>query len=260
VAWMRQLFRSQRESFELAVRTQLAEVAKRATGKIVLQELKAANRKVRIFPFTFAPPSYWSPTTGAVTVAREALAAWLAKTPLIGAMPGTGTRFSQVVDKDSRPTSTHAPSGQRDTYAEGTGTGSDSDMFYTPNRLTSSTADSELLCHELVHATRYARGVAYNMPVDGGYGNQEEFVAATLENMYRSETPHRPLTHYNHAPIRDTASFLDTSLMPKPRLLLAVMRSKQPALFTALSQIKIPFNPIAQIERESRALTAKVER
>jgi len=80
----------------------------------------------------------------------------------------------------------------------GTGTGTIMDIYYTPLRHKSA---DEALLHELVHASRKVRGVQYHMPVGGGYGNHEEFLAALVANMYRSEKGLKQLFDYQRRPI-----------------------------------------------------------
>ena len=115
-----------------------------------------------------------------------------------------------------------------------------------------------MLIHELVHASRIVGGEFYDMPMSGGYGNQEEFLAVVIADMYRSEK-RRPLINYHGGSI-DAATFLDIKLSPTPRLVLALLRSRQSSLFTALAQAKTPFNPFQQVDAESKALIAKIER
>jgi hypothetical protein len=97
------------------------------------------------------------------------------------------------------------------------------------------------------------------MPVSGGYGNQEEFLAVTIANMYKSQKG-RPLYDYHGNPINPT-TFLDSNLSPTPRLLLAMMRNKQGSLFDALARLTdARFNPFHEVGAASSALVNKIER
>jgi hypothetical protein len=113
----------------------------------------------------------------------------------------------------------------------------------------------EVLLHELVHATRKIRGVLYRMSVSGGYGNQEEFLATLVANMYRSEKGLKQFFDYGGRPI-NPGKFLDAHLIPTARLVLGLMHTKQPSLFSALAGLppaRVPFNPIRQVEAEKNA-------
>ena len=98
---------------------------------------------------------------------------------------------------------------------------------------------------------RKLRGVVHRMPVSGGYGNLEEFLATLVANIYRSEKGKPPL-NYRGQDI-DPAKFLDTDLSPTPRLLIATFRGKQPDFFAALSAIEAEFNPVHQVDAEAGA-------
>ena len=115
------------------------------------------------------------------------------------------------------------------------------DVFYTDYRCKESEADGVLL-HELVHAMRMISGVFRYSLMGGGYGNNEEFYANTIEMIYRSE---RGLDAYDYAghPI-DQASVLR---LPKARELITDLCRRQMSLCIALAQVKADFNPIRPI-------------
>src|ERR1700729_1765465 len=71
--------------------------------------------------------------------------------------------------------------------------------------------------HELVHAARHMRGLLMKTPMNGGYGNQEEFLAQVIENIYRSEKGRSPID-YGGAPMSNPGRFLDSAISPSPRL------------------------------------------
>jgi len=72
----------------------------------------------------------------------------------------------------------------------GTGGGSNTVIWYTAGMWSESRRPSgpghqpdEVLHHELVHASRQMRGVMNQMPVNKGYGNNEEYLAVVLTNI-----------------------------------------------------------------------------
>lgn len=77
----------------------------------------------------------------------------------------------------------------------GTGRGSDVVLYYSPadwlakNASSTGALPDEVLFHELIHVTRELRGLQTRLPVDGGggYGNEEEYLATMLTNLYLSE-------------------------------------------------------------------------
>ena len=247
IAWAQERHLGMRRSHENSLMAQLNEVLHRSTGKKIFEELNSSKHKARIFPFDFAPSRSWSTTILALTRPRDAEGSWLKDAPF-GGRSFAGRSFNLTVGNQ------HTPA---DKYRRGTGIGSDSDIFFTPHQRQGAKSDDEILLHELVHACRYGRGVQYQMPMSGGYQNQEEFLAATIENMYRSEKK-RPLVGYQKGAV-DPITFLDSKLTPTPRLALALMRSKQPSLFAALAQLNIPFNPIRQVDAESKAALGRIE-
>jgi hypothetical protein len=133
---------------------------------------------------------------------------------------------------------------------KGTGTGSAVDLYFwsaDPLGLRGHTySEDDVLLHELVHALRMVSGVEYGQPVTGGggYGNQEEFLAVLVTNMYRSNK-NLPLFDYNLNPI-DAKTFLDKRISPSPRQLIRRLRDSQPSLFAALKSVQAPFNPVKQ--------------
>jgi hypothetical protein len=81
-------------------------------------------------------------------------------------------------------------------------------IFFTPSRVGRSDPHSpdEVLLHELVHAARHMRGLLMKTPMNGGYGNQEEFLAQVIENIYRSEKGRAPI-NYGGAPMSNPSGF-----------------------------------------------------
>ena len=235
-AWNRSLFTDMKGSYERAVLEQLNRLPKTSVGRAVLVEIMLGPLfEVRILPFDFM--GTWSVGTGAVTQAWNEKNSWVKGVPLAGQTA------------DGKP---YVSTGV------GTGTGSSADIFFTPGRHKGKNAAEETLLHELLHASRKVRGVTYRMPVSGGYGNIEEFLAVTVSNMYRSQK-NESLRDYHGYEIKPS-TFLDLKLSPTPRLLLGYMRNKQKSLFERLAKLDdVPFNPMKQVMAEGDALIRKIE-
>jgi hypothetical protein len=105
------------------------------------------------------------------------------------------------------------------------------------------------LLHELVHAMRFTSGVFRYSPMGGGYGNNEEFYANTIEMIYRSEKG-LPIYDYGYHSF-DPASFLERNMAI---VLLTDLRVAQQSLFDALAHVDAPFNPIKQLDDRRRKL------
>ncbi len=243
-AWNRSLFTDMKGSYERAVLALLNLIAKSSVGRAVLTEIMLGPLfEVRILPYDFQS-GQWSVGTGAVTQAWNQRASWVKDVPLSGQTA------------DGKPyVSTSATTGRP---IVGTGVGSSADIFFTTRRHTGKNEAEETLLHELLHASRKVRGVTYRMPVSGGYGNIEEFLAVTVSNMYRSQKK-EPLEDYHGYEIKPS-TFLDSNLRPTPRLLLAYMSNKQKSLFERLAALDdAPFNPMKQVKDTSDALIRKIE-
>jgi hypothetical protein len=242
-AWGREMHDDFRNSHERSVLAQLELIGGRSAGRAVIAEINTRSaHSIMILPFDFLPLGDWHMDIGAITKAVDIQGEWLNGVPMCGrTMAGKFMCFDMT---DGRPTL-------------GSGTGSGVNIFFTARRHNGAEGPDEVLLHELVHASRKVHGVLQRMPVTGDYGNQEEFLAVLVANIYRSEKGRDPLD-YHGRPI-DAAAFLD-SVSPSPRLLLALLRNNQPMLFETLAQIEAPFNPVRQVNEESNALMRKIER
>ena len=236
--WNRDMYEDFKGSHERSVKKELDLISKKFTGQAVLAEMNARSAySVMILPFDFLPTASWSVHTGAVTQATERRKEWAAGVPICGATMA-GKHFCIA--------------------AKGEGGGSSVDIYFTPRRHRGRESADEVLLHELVHATRKVRGVLYRMPMSGGYGNQEEFLAVLVANMYRSEKKQTNLFDYHGGPI-DAAKFLDSGLRPPIRTVLAGLRSAQPSLYAALAKVQTAFNPVRQVDAEYKGLMKKIE-
>lgn len=229
-----------KRSHERSILNQVTVLSKKKTPGAVFAEIaRAAQKEVRIYPYDFMANSQWKVNNGAITSALFQRSAWVKDLP----MAGRTARGKPYVSTDD--------AGKP---RIGRGTGSDTNIFYTARR---HDAPDETLLHELTHASRHMNGVLYRMPVTAGYGNLEEFLAETVANMYRAEKG-KELLDYNDNPIKATG-FLEQSINPTPRLLLAYMKSKQQKMFKQLADLNVPFNPMKEIAAEEYAYLRKIE-
>ena len=203
----------------------------RAAGRAVLAELRARSAfSVYIFPFDFLPSDDWSAEKRAGALTE----------PIT--LPQTAAERA----RGTKPPGMQCKNGACWTNLEGP---KSVDVFYTARRTNESRADGWLL-HELVHAMRFMSGVFRYSPMGGGYGNNEEFYANTIEMIYRSEKG-LPIYDYNYHPL-DAASFLDPKTMAS--VVLTDLRVAQPSLFDALAKVNAGFNPIKQLDDQRRKL------
>jgi len=204
-------------------------IQERAAGRAVLAELRARPAfSVYIFPFDFLPSDDWSAGAGAITE------------PIT--LPQTAAERAGGI----KPPGMQCKNGACWASLQGP---KSVDVFYTSRRTNESRADGWLL-HELVHAMRFISGVFRSSPMGGGYRNNEEFYANTIEMIYRSE---KGLTiyDYDYRPF-DAAKFLDPKTMAT--VVLTELRVAQPSLFDALAKVNAAFNPIKQLDDQRRKL------
>ncbi|MBL8250499.1 MAG: hypothetical protein JNK31_02395 [Candidatus Competibacter sp.] len=173
------------QSYHGKVAKLLDGIAGFGSGTALLQEIAAAGRhSVRVLPhWHWKQANLAGPRNASVRSVRadEKLAS-----AVNGTFPNTADAYAKgapILDDNRRPTS-----------EIGTGKGSDVVLFYSPEdweRKDSTDGPGfepdEVLFHELVHATRDLRGFHTGLPVDGDFGNEEEYLATTLANLYLSE-------------------------------------------------------------------------
>src|SRR5260370_674552 len=100
-----------------------------------------------------------------------------------------------------------------------------------------------------VHAARLISGAHRTFPLGGGYHNNEEFLANTIEMIYRSDKG-LPIYDYGYHSF-DPASFLERNMAT---VLLTDLLFAQQSLFDALAKVNAGFNPIKQIDDRRRKL------
>ena len=224
-------YQDMKRDHEKNVLKRLGMIQERAAGRAVLAELRAQSAfSVYIFPFDFLPSDDWSAEKRAGALTE----------PIT--LPQTAAERA----RGTKPPGMQCKNGACWTNLEGP---KSVDVFYTARRTNESRADGWLL-HELVHAMRFMSGVFRYSPMGGGYGNNEEFYANTIEMIYRSEKG-LPIYDYNYHPL-DAASFLDPKTMAS--VVLTDLRVAQPSLFDALAKVNAGFNPIKQLDDQRRKL------
>jgi hypothetical protein len=218
----------------------------RATGRALLKEIALApSRIVSISPYLPDDEDDYNAAAKALDV--EAATA-------VG-MP--------VLDSDGQPDE-----------GGGTGKGSDVEIDFSPELYSvfggrgrsggprptgPASRPDEVLCHELFHAGRDARGVRYHLGVNRDYNNEEEYLAVVITNIYLAEKKQTDLraSHHGHTVLKHPARFLDeTHINLQPRVLLERLRLRQLTLFEALAQIGSDaawFNPVRQYDAELKA-------
>ncbi len=224
--------RSMRHDHERSVSRQLDVIFCSATGKAVLGELNIGPPwTVMIYPFELAPLSeYQKMLQGGFTAAAVTTSAYRDDksftSPTLQGVPICGKMLNGIWGC---------------VKTTGTGQGSDVDVYYSTVRGADSLfGPDDMLLHELVHAGRYLHGKMRGRQVSGSYGNQEEFVAQLVQNIYRSEKG-RPVYDYGGSPI-DGTRFLTR----EAREIVADLKAHQGRFFDALSNVQASFNPIRQ--------------
>ena len=215
----------------------LGRIQERAAGRAVLAELRARpSFSACIFPFDFRASVSWSSTAGATT------------SPI--RLPQTAAERA----RGTKPRGTDICENGACWGSLASKTAKSADVFYTARRFPDEDTDGALL-HELVHAARLISGVHHSSKMGGGYHNNEEFYANTIEMIYRSEK-RLPIYDYKYRPL-DVASFLELYMAS---MLLTDLRVAQPSLFDALAQVNADFNPIKQLDDRRRKLIKEITR
>jgi hypothetical protein len=228
-------YQDMKRDHEKNVLKQLRRIQGWPAGRAVLAELRAwPSFSACIFPFDFLPSvsPNWSPATGAGAATGPIRLPQTAAERARGKTP----RGTQVCARGVCWADPDSPAGKS------------ADVFYTARRFPDEDTDGALL-HELVHAARLISGAHRTFPLGGGYHNNEEFLANTIEMIYRSDKG-LPIYDYGYHSF-DPASFLKRNMAT---VLLTDLRVAQPSLFDALAHVDAPFNPIKQLEDRRRKL------
>ena len=160
-------------------------IAGSGSGAALLQEIAAASRhSLRVLPhWHWKQANLAGPRNASVRPVRPGEKLASAVNGTFSNTVAAHAKGAPILDDNRKPTS-----------EVGTGQGSDVVVFYSPEdweRKDSTDSPGfepdEVLFHELVHATRDLRGFHTGRPVDGDFGNEEEYLATTLANLYLSE-------------------------------------------------------------------------
>ncbi|MFL6971977.1 MAG: hypothetical protein ACJ8F2_08675 [Xanthobacteraceae bacterium] len=209
-----------------------------------------------------------------------------------------GEKLADVVD-GTRPNTVNAyargtpilDDNRQPTGEIGTGKGSNVVLFYSPEDWEHKDSTDgpgfepdEVLFHELVHVSRDLRGFHTGRPVEGDFGNEEEYLATTIANLYLSEKGKELRGVYNSPPegsrtreikvggqtkfrvidpppknwavMKDPDNWYHNSgkVSMSPRQLIQRFSDTQKGFYLALRQLadgKPKFNPVKQHYRES---------
>jgi hypothetical protein len=109
----------------------------------------------------------------------------------------------------------------------------------------------DVLFHELVHAVRRIKGVTSDKKeMDDDFGNEEEFVAIVLTNIYLAEKGKTQIRadHHSFSPLGHPSNFLHVQ---KYRTVLHQLRHDQPKFYDTLAGIpedRAWWNPIRELK------------
>jgi hypothetical protein len=220
---LKPLYEDQKRTHGESVMRRLRRISHWDTGKAVLAELRARrDYSVHIFPFSFVP-SIDGPLRNSLGLTEQ--------------IHIPQTRWERAHGLKPRGTKFHA----RGVYWSDGDQPSAADIYYSEEICKDSEADGVLL-HELVHGLRMISGLDIEAQMRGGYPNSEEFIANTIEMIFRSERG-LPVTDYVGHPT-DQASVLK---LPLARTLITVLCHRQMSLALRLSKVEADFNPIRPI-------------
>jgi len=143
----------------------------------------------------------------------------------------------------------------------GTGTGSDTDVFFSsgyfkksdikpllgipnPPKMPGILPD-EVLLHEMFHGLRHMAGLrrTRRVPFQPGYDTMEEFFAILIANLYSSECGRKGLRLDHRTSAFSFVSEADFLKIGRNRAHLRQLRRQQSALFADLQRVNAPFNP-----------------
>jgi hypothetical protein len=181
--------------------------------------------------------------------------------------------------------------------AKGSGTGKGAnvmiayspELWLAPDRPKAPGVDpDEVLFHELVHASRQLRGVMLMSPLTGGWGNEEEYLAIIITNLYLSEKDKSLRARSGGQPqighevkvsaggysvsfnvfdppptdyfvMKDPDAFYDKNpdhISMSPQVLMQRFLNEQPVFFRALADLPAghpKFNPVKQFDQDKKA-------
>jgi hypothetical protein len=246
--------------YEASTSAVLSLIARRATGRIVLGLLPPLSRTLTIVPSTNNMNAGASPLVTERAFGRGA--------PVL-----TGDNGQAVNGPNGRP-------------LLGVGGGAEVRLLFNHWNLNPrnsafvsvGTTPDEVLLHEIVHAFRQMSGRLTNQPTGTSFGNEDEFLAVIVADIYASEGGATGLraTHNVRLPrsirpnndlrtrgalgslavssqgamfdmpdlLRGAAPALEETFATQHRAIFDRLRSQESALFTQLATVPAHFNPI----------------
>ena len=168
-------FQRRRTNYFDTIRDLLRHILYYDTGLALLNELDATNKVLYIRPYRIYLGDELNAKTFPIGQDGEVgtLEAWLSVTST--GMP--------IIDHEGKVLEGSGRGQGLDTTVEFS-----PDMFGTGSAFTGpGSQPDEVLFHEMVHASRMMRGRSFALPVNQGYGNEEEYISVVLTNVYLSE-------------------------------------------------------------------------
>jgi hypothetical protein len=258
-----------------AVWTQVNRLAHQRAGRALLTEIAATRHWVRIGPWYWW--HNWSQATAAAATMPGGKPGQSAEAKVLQACYGE-PHFHGALNQRGQRVVSSCPSWPRSRTRAGwaNGVGWDARTTYTPQmwgaggwaqRPEPWYAPDVVLFHELVHATRFMRGIHSRRLVDRGYRNEEEYLAVVVANILLSEKGQKSLWSSPYegggSLNEDEAKhFLDNPehVNMSPRELIAGFCRGQPAFFHELAGIGpglAPFNPVREYDQELKSGKAR---
>jgi hypothetical protein len=241
---LRHVYGSEKKDYISDVKSRLNQIQGRLTGVALLAEIAATDSDLEIKP-------NWKSEINSHTSAGDDASA-----------TARGKRVDYLDPAD---------------LSVGEGGGSDSTIEFTPGMYRGSVmakeskAPDEVLFHELVHASRKMRGVHDKVPVNAGYGNQEEYLAVVLTNIYMSDKGQWRFRaswgDWDDDEVPQGANALlqggDADWFLRnvqhvnlsPRQLLEMFKRSQPRFYDALAHLppeRPKFNPVREFYKEQQ--------
>jgi hypothetical protein len=176
---LRGIYQADKDKYRDSVLAIINQIAGQLSGRALLDEIKATGRSVVILPYHDED----DPVNATADAATRA-----------GRQHGTGRGI---------PVSYKLSKRSIDPRDQGRGDGTDAVINFSPEMWPGAKKNEpgnnpdEVLYHEMVHASRYLRGVMDRKPINGGYDDKDEYIAVVITNIYMAE---KGQTHFvaNH--------------------------------------------------------------
>lgn len=243
-------FRRKRDTYINTVIDILDRMTDTDTGWALATEICATKRKLWIRPHTIYN-----------TNPKEPIGAQA------GAFGPTGAADPQAVEDGTSVGMPLYGSDGKLRSGSGTGKGADTIVNFSPGQWGPGAKyqgpgyqPDEVLIHEMIHAARIMRGVAYMMPVNQGYENEEEYLSVVISNIYISDktkgtgalrADHEREAHVLLQPEKFLSNVQGVNL--SPITLIERFRLRTERFYKDLAAVKTRFNPIRQFEQLRKA-------